>query len=320
MKAIIHHKYGNPEVVQLQELPKPLPKENEVLIKIHASTVNRTDCGFRQGKPYIVRFFSGLFTPNRKVLGSELAGVIEAVGKDVKTFKVGDAVFGLVDNDQFGTHAEYICMPEDYSIVLKPESLSFEEAASICDGAMLAFSYIKKMNIDSETNILINGTTGSIGSAGLQLAKHFGAKVTAICNTRNIELIKKLGADKIIDYKKEDFTKMGGSYDYVFDAVGKSSYAKCKPLLKPKGLYMSTELGDYWENPFLAIWTARSKGKKNIFPLPSFKKEDIQFFKELLESGSLVPIIDRVYPLEQIKEAYEYVELGEKTGNVVIKI
>ena len=345
MKAIIYTKYGPPEVLQLREIEKPVPKNNEVLIKIFATTVNRTDCGFRKPEyPVIIRLVNGLFKPKKQILGSELAGVVEEIGSDVKLFKKGDEVFGLTGNS-FGAHAEYICLPEDGAITKKPSNMSFEEAAAVCDGLMLAYNYIKEIKEPSEKKILIYGASGSIGTAAVQLAKYLGreiimqenenhpinlshvlngAKVTAVCNTKNLELVKTLGADTVIDYTKEDFTKINQTFDVVMDAVGKSSYFKCKNLLTPSGVYFSTDLGFLAQNPFLALWTSifgkMPSGRKVLFPIPKEKKADIQFFKEIIESGKYRAVIDRKYKLDEIVEAYKYVETEQKTGNVVITV
>lgn len=319
MKAIVNTRYGQPEVLQLKEVEKPIPKNNEVLIKIHATTVNRTDCGFRNPEYFIVRLISGLFRPRKKILGSEFAGEIEVIGKDVKTFIKGDQVFGL-STFNFGTHAEYICIAEEKSITTKPINMSYNEAAAVCDGAFLAFANIKKIDFKLMSKILINGASGSIGTAAVQLAKYYGAEITAVCNTKNIELVKSLGADIVIDYTKEDFTKNGKTYDVVLDTVGKSSFFRCKNILNPKGIYISSELGYLSQNIFLALLTPLFKGKKVLFPIPKDCKEDIIFFKELIEAGKYKAVIDRIYRLEQIVEATKYVETGEKTGNVVINL
>ncbi len=319
MKAIVNTIYGPPEILQLKEVPKPSPQADEVLVKIHATTVNRTDCGFRKPEYFIVRLISGLFKPKKKILGSEFAGEIEAIGKHVSSFKVGDAVFGL-STYNFGTHAEYICIKENKSIVHKPTNMSFAEAAAVCDGLFLAYSNIQKIDFSNKPDILINGSTGSIGTAAVQLARHFGATITAVCNTKNAALIQSLGADHIIDYLKEDFTKAKKKYDVIFDAVGKSSFFKCKPLLKPKGIYFSTELGYLSQNIFLALFTPLLGGKKVLFPIPKDNKKDIQFFKELIETGKYKAVIDKTFPLEKIVEATKYVETGEKTGNVVVTV
>lgn len=321
MKASVNTIYGSPDVLQLKEVDKPVPKDNEVLIKLYASTVNRTDTGFRQAQYFAVRIVSGLFKPKYKVLGSELAGVIEETGKNVKTFKKGDAVFGL-KCIRFGSHAEYICVPEEGSIALKPKGISYEEAAASSEGPWFALTGLKKMKLKKGDKILINGGTGSIGSAAIQLARYFGAEITATSNTKNLELVRSLGADKVIDYTKEDFTKIlkQDHYDFVFDAVGKSSFFKCRKLLKPRGIYYSTEPGYLSQNIFLALVTPLLFGKKVIFPIPVDKKEDILFFKELIEAGKYKAVIDRTYPLDQIVEATRYVDTGGKTGNVAITI
>ncbi|MDP1675490.1 MAG: NAD(P)-dependent alcohol dehydrogenase [Bacteroidota bacterium] len=320
MKAIVYTEYGPPEVLQLKEVPKPTLKNNEVLIKIHATTVNRNDCGFRKPEyPVIIRLINGLFKPKKTILGSELAGEIEAVGNNVKTFKPGDKVFGLSTNN-FGAHAEYICLPEESSITIKPANMSYEEAAAVCDGLFLAMNLIRKMDFKNSPNILINGATGSIGSACVQLAKHYGATITAVCNTVNFELVKSLGADAVIDYTKEDFTSNGQLYDAVIDAVGKSSFFRCKKLLKPNGIYFSTDLGYLSQNIFLALLTPIIGGKKVKFPIPKESKEDILLFKELIEAGHYKAVVDRTYPIEQIIEAVKYVETAQKIGNVVITL
>ncbi len=236
------------------------------------------------------------------ILGSELAGEIDAIGKNVKTFKQGDKVFGL-STSSFGTHAEYICIPEEASIAIKPVNMSYDEAAAVCDGAYLAMNIMRKIDFKNPKNILINGASGSIGSAGVQLAKYYGATITAVCNTKNIELVKSLGATEVIDYTKEDFTKNDQKYDVVFDAVGKSSFFRCKQLLKPGGVYFSTDLGFLSQNIFLALFTPIMGGKKVMFPMPKDRKEDIVFLKELIEAGKYKAVIDRRYPLEQIVEA-----------------
>ncbi len=319
MKAIVYTNYGPPEVVRLTEVEKPVAKDNEVLIKVHASTVNRTDCGFRSANYFIVRFWSGLIRPKSPILGCEFAGEIEAIGKDVTTFKPGDRVFGYNDI-KFGGHAEYITMSENDLLTTMPENISYSEAAPITEGAHYALCDIRAAKITAGQQVLINGATGAIGSAAVQIVKYLGAEVTAVCDTKNVDLVKSLGADVVIDYKKEDFTKIDTKFDVVFDAVGKSSFRKCLPLLKKGGIYMSTELGYMSQNPFLALITPLFGGKKLLFPMPVNNKKDIEFLKVLVVTGKFKPVIDRSYPLEQIVEAYRYVETGMKTGNVVITI
>lgn len=317
MKSFIYTKYGPPEVLQLKEVPKPIPKDHELLIKVHATTVNRTDCGFLRGKPFITKFFSGLFSPRNRTLGNEFAGEIEVIGKDVTLFKKGEKVFGYNDI-KFGAHAEFMIMAEDQPITTMPTNITYEEAASITEGAHYALSDIRAAKIKNGQNILVNGATGAIGSAALQLIKYFGAIVTAVCDTNNVDLVKSLGADEVIDYTKQDFTKINKTFDVVFDAVGKSSFKQCKPLLKKGGIYISTELGYMSQNPFLALITPLFGNKKVLFPIPTISKDDVIFFKELVENGWYTPVIDRRYSLEQIIDAYRYVETGQKTGNVII--
>lgn len=319
MRAIVYRKYGPPEVAQLEEIAPPVPKDHEVLIKVHATTVNRTDCGFRSAEYFIVRFFSGLFRPKNKVLGNEFAGEIEKIGARVTLFTPGDKVFGYNDT-RFGAHAEYMVMAEHDSITTIPANSTYEEAAPLTEGAHYAWCDIKAAKIKSGQKILINGATGAIGSAAVQLVKYLGAEVTAVCDTKNVALVKSLGADEVIDYTQQDFTALSQSFDVIFDAVGKSSFGKCKPLLKKNGIYMSTELGYMSQNPFLALITPLLGGKKVLFPIPTISKEDVVFLKELVIAGKYKPVIDRRYTLEEIVTAYRYVETGQKTGNVVITL
>jgi NADPH:quinone reductase-like Zn-dependent oxidoreductase len=319
MKAAINTVYGPPEVVQVLEIEKPVPKDNELLIKVYATTVNRTDCGFRSAEYFISRFFSGLFKPKFKTLGNEFAGVVEVVGKNVQSFSAGDKVFGYNDVT-FGAHAQYICIAEDAAIATMPHNVGFEEAAAITEGGHYALCDIRAAKVQAGQNILVNGATGAIGSAAVQLLKHFGARVTAVCNAKNIELVRSLGADVVIDYTQEDFTKLTDRFHFVFDAVGKSSFAKCKRLLHEKGIYISTELGKNSANVFLALSTPLTGGKKVLFPLPTISKADVIFLKELVEAGKFKPVIDRHYKLDEIVEAYRYVETGQKTGNVIISV
>ncbi len=319
MRAIVNTKYGPPEIVKLMEVEKPVPKDNEVLIKVHATTVNRTDCGFRSAEYFISRFFSGLFRPKFKTLGNEFAGVIEAIGKEVMLFHLGDKVFGF-SGSKFGAHADYITVAENEAITTMPGNLTFEEAAPITEGGHYALCDIRAANIQKGQNVLIYGASGAIGSAAVQLVKYYGATVTAVCNTKNVKLLESLGADQVIDYTLQDFTKTGQLFDFVFDSVGKSSFGQCKPLLNKKGIYISTELGKNSENIFLALLTPILGGKKVLFPIPRISKEDVILLRELVESGQYKPVIDKYFPLEQIIEAYKYVETGQKTGNVVITL
>jgi len=319
MKAIVHTRYGPPEVVKLMEVPKPTPKNNEVLIKVYASTVNRTDSGFRSAEYFISRFWSGLFRPKYKTLGCEFSGTIEEVGREVTGFKIGDRVFGYND-ETFGGHAEYLTIDENKAIAMIPGNLAFIEAAPISEGAHYALCDIRASKVKKGQKALVYGATGAIGSSAVQLLKHFGVSVTAVCNTKNVELLKSLGADHVIDYQTQDFTQTNEKFHFIFDAVGKSSFKQCKSLLTEKGIYVSTELGKNAENVFLALFTPLFSKRKVIFPIPTIDKQDLLFLKELVENGEYKPVTDRVYRFEQIVEAYKYVESGQKTGNVILKI
>jgi len=319
MRAIAYEKYGPPDVLHLVEVEQPTPRDGELLIKVHATTVNRTDVAFRRAEYFINRLFSGLLRPKRRVLGSEFAGVVAAVGKDVSRFRVGDRVFGL-STFNFGAHAEYLCMDERRAIATMPENLAFDEAAAVCEGMMLAYNYIRRIDFTTPRSILINGATGSIGSAAVQLARYHGAAITATAKTAALELVRSLGADEVIDYTQDDFTRLDRRFDVVLDAVGKSTFFRCRGLLKPGGTYYSTELGPYWQNIGLALTTPLLRGRRVGFPIPSDSQEDMLFFKKLLEEGKYRPVIDRRYPLAEVVEATRYVETGEKTGNVVITV
>lgn len=319
MRAVVHKKYGPPEVAVLSEIDKPVPQEGEVLVKVYASTVNRTDAGFRSAEYFVSRFWSGLFKPKYQTLGCEFAGVIEAVGKGITTFKVGDKVFGF-NEATFGGHAEYLTIAEKAAITHMPSNVDFYTAAPISEGAFYALNIIRAVTIVPRQEVLVNGATGAIGSAAVQLLKYLGARVTAVCNTKNVDLVKSLGADVVIDYQTQDFTASKTKFPFILDAVGKSSFGACKPLLTDKGIYISTELGKGGENIFLALITPILGGKKVLFPIPEVKKEDIVFLKERVEKGDFKPVIDRAYSLDQIVDAYRYVETGQKTGNVVIRV
>jgi len=319
MKASVYTKYGPPEVAKLMEVLKPIPNDNEVLVKVYASSVNRTDSGFRSAEYFISRFWSGLLRPKYQILGCEFAGVIEEIGKDVKEFTNGDKVFGFNDKS-FGGHGEYLTIVETNALTTMPEHISFDKAAALTEGAHYALVNIRAAKIERGQNVLVYGATGAIGSAAVQLLKHFGAIVTAVCNTKNVELVKSLGADTVIDYQTQDFTKTENKFEFFFDAVGKSSFGQCKPLLTEKGIYISTELGKNGENILFALTTAFWGGKKLLFPIPSITKKDVIFLKELFQKGEYKPVIDRQYKLDQIVEAYKYVESGQKTGNVILKI
>lgn len=319
MKAAVYTRYGPPEVVKVMEVEKPLPKENEVLIKVMASTVNRTDCGFRSAEYFVSRFWSGLFRPKFRSLGCEFAGEVEEVGSNVTLFKKGDRVFGF-DDKKFGAHAEYLVLSEHAAIALIPANLTFEAAAPIGEGAHYALCDIRASKIKAGEHALVYGATGAIGSAAIAILKAMGVFVTAVCNTKSVQLVKSLGADEVIDYQTQDFTKTKTRFDLVFDAVGKTSFGACKPLMNEKSFYVSTELGKNGQNVWYALAAPLIGAKKVLFPIPLVKKEQIEYLAKLVEDGKFRPLIDRTYPLEEIVEAYRYVETGQKTGNVVIKI
>ncbi|MEP7192838.1 MAG: NAD(P)-dependent alcohol dehydrogenase [Actinomycetota bacterium] len=319
MKAAVHTRYGRPDVVRISEVEAPTPKDNEVLVKVHATTVNRTDCACRAAKPFFMRFFTGLIRPRATVLGNEFSGAVAAVGGGVTAFKVRDRVFGY-NEGPFGAHAEYMVIPEDGSLATMPAHMTYEAAAPSTEGSHYALSHIRAAKIRSGQDVLVYGATGAIGSAAVQLLKSLGANVTAVCDTDNVELVRGLGAERVIDYTAEDFTKVDQAYDVVLDSVGKTSFSKCKRLLKPDGIYISSELGPLAQNPFLALIAPLHGGKKVLFPIPKHDQEMIGYFRELLESGEFRPVIDRTYPLDQIVQAYTYVETGQKTGNVVISL
>lgn len=319
MKAIVYEKYGNPEVLQLKDVEKPSPKANEVLIKVFATTVTSADSIMRKGEPLWGRLIIGLTKPRKKlrVLGLELSGEIEEIGAEVKRFEKGDKVFGFAGFG-VGCYAEYKCMPEKGCLVEKPVNMTYEEAAAVVDGASTALFFLRdKGDIQSGQKVLIIGASGSIGTFAVQLAKHFGAEVTGVCSSKNIELVKLLGADKVIDYTQEDFTQRHETYDIIFDTVGKSSFSQCKGVLKDNGRYLPTT---GLRNNFLSLWTSIIGGKRVVSGMSIEKTASLLFLKALIEAGELQIIIDRRYPLAQIAEAHRYVDTGHKKGNVVITV
>ena len=265
MKAIVYTKYGPPDVLQLKEVKKPIPKDNEVLIRVYAATVNRSDCAMLRAKPFIMRFFTGLFKPNKPILGTDFAGTIEAVGKNVASLKIGEKVFGF-DDGGLSSHAQYISLSKDNALTTMPNNMTYEQAAASIEGAHYAYNFINKVDIKHGQKVLVNGASGAIGSAAVQLLKYFGANVTAVCHRKDAVLVKSLGANKVIDYTKEDFTNSSEKYHFVFDTVGKSTFKKCKPLLVSGGVYMSSELGPMVQNPFLALITPIFGNRKVKFP------------------------------------------------------
>jgi NADPH:quinone reductase-like Zn-dependent oxidoreductase len=317
VRAVVHDRYGPPEVLRVEEVERPVPRDDQVLVRVHATTVTRTDCGWRAADPFFSRGFTGLRRPKQKTLGMELAGVVEAVGDGVTEFEVGDEVFGVTGS---GANAEYVCVRASAGLSHKPKSMTFEEAAAVCDGATIALTGLRKAGLREGQRILIYGASGSIGTAAVQLAKHFGAHVTAVCNTENVELVRSLGADRVIDYRRQDFTKDGETYDVVFDAVGKHSFRRSRRSLKPGGVFVETDLGFMWHVPPLALLTRLTRGKRVTLPIPKYSKENVLFLKELVEAGKYTAVIDRRYPLEDVVEATRYVETGQKTGNVVLTL
>jgi NADPH:quinone reductase-like Zn-dependent oxidoreductase len=325
MKAIVYTEYGPADVLHLQDVEKPTPKDNEVLIKVHAATVTTGDCNVRgftfvpTGFGHLTRLMFGLRKPKISILGTELAGEIEAIGKDVTLFKKGDQVFGI-GSDRFGAYAEYACRPEKGALAIKPANLTYEEAASLPFGAGTALFFLRDMaKINRGQKVLVHGASGGVGVYAVQLARHYGAEVTGVCSTANVELVKSLGADKVIDYTREDFTQNGETYDVIVDiVVGKTSFSRYKNSLKPKGLYLAVAGG--LQEGVQMLWTSITGGKKVIFVSSTERKEDLVFLKDLVEAGKLKPVIDRRYPLEQTAEAHRYVDTGHKKGSVVITV
>jgi NADPH:quinone reductase-like Zn-dependent oxidoreductase len=317
MKAVICDRYGPPDILRLEDVERPVPGQDEVLIRIRATTVNRSDCHYRLGTPPFARLFTGLTRPRHRILGSELAGDVEAVGPAVTGFTPGDAVFG-VKAWTFGAHAEYICMRESAALAPKPVGVSYEEAAAVCDGVILALMGLRRADLRKGRSILVYGASGSIGTAAVQLSRYYDADVTAVCNTKNLELVADLGAGQVIDYTREDFTANGQTYDVIFDAVGKHSFGRCRDSLNPGGIYLAT---DHLTNLVLAPWTSRVGDKKVVFPIPPrYTKQDVVFLKGLMEAGQYRAVIDRRYPLADVAEACRYVETEQKTGNVVLTV
>jgi NADPH:quinone reductase-like Zn-dependent oxidoreductase len=322
MRAAVQTEYGPPEVVRVTDVPEPEVGDRDVLVRVHVTTVNRTDCGFRAARPFVTRFFTGLRRPRRGIMGNEFAGVVEAVGSSVDAYAVGDRLFGYHEGP-FGCHAELLAVAEDANVATIPDGITFEQAAAATEGSHYALSYIRAADVGAGDRVLVNGATGGIGSAAVQILHHLGAHVTAVCAGEHAETIRSLGAERVIDFRTEDFTQdaeaRADPYDLVFDSVGKSTWARCRPLLAARGCYASSELGPKGQNPVLAVTTKLlRRDQRVLFPLPKIDHEIIGFIRGLLASGELRPLIDRAYPLDEIVAAYRYVESGEKIGNVLI--
>ena len=317
MKATWRDRYGGPEVLHINELPKPTPKTGELLIRVHASTVNRTDCGVLTGLPWVFRLFTGVARPRHASTGTDFAGVVEAAGANVTRFKPGDRVLGFYD-EGIGSHAEYVAVPESCPMVAIPESIDFIMAAASAEGAHYALNFMNKVPLGPGKRVLVNGATGAIGSAAVQFLVHAGAEVTAVCPTAQVERVRALGPALVVDFQKSDFTQLPGGYDFVFDAVGKSTFGRCRHLLVPKGVYLSSELGPGWQNPFLALLGLVAPGKRVIFPFPVNIQGSLNQIRERLLDGSFKPMVDRTYPLDQAADAFRYVLTGQKIGNVVL--
>lgn len=319
MKAVVRYNYGKADNILIEEMPKPKPKPKEILIKVKATTVNRTDCGVLSGEPYIFRFFVGWPKPRTPILGTDFAGVVEEVGSQVSRFNVGDKVWGFNDNG-IPSQADYMVFKEDGNILKIPDGFSFAEAVASAEAAHYAINFLKPLQLQKHSKVLVNGATGGIGSAMVQILLAKGLELVATANTKNMDLIKGLGVSRVIDYEKEDFTNLNETFDVVFDSVGKSSFGKCKAVLKENGIYLSSELGPGSENLYLPLKTKIKGGKRVIFPLPTDIKGSMTTIKELMEKGKFRPLIDRSYPIEKAAEAYRYVASGQKTGNVILNV
>ena len=318
MKAAVYNRYGAPEVVHLADVATPVPKDNEVLVRIHATTICAADWRLRKADPFLVRIFNGLWRPRRHILGAEFAGAIESVGKNVTRFRAGDEVFGST-GFKFGAHAEYICLPEDGALETKPRNMTHEEAAAVMFGAGSALSFLRRARIQAGQHVLIYGASGSVGTFDVQLAKYFGAHVTGVCSTANVALVKSLGADAVVDYTREDFSSAGRVYDMVFDTVGKSGFSRSRKSIKRGGVYVLVG-GSLLPWALGSLWIAITRSARVVTGVASLRDGDMVFFKELIERGQMRTVIDRRYPLEQIAEAHRYAEAGHKKGHVVIVI
>jgi len=320
MKAVVQDRYGPPEVLRVEEVERPVPNADEILIRVRASTVTQTDTHARRADLFLWRFVLGLRRPRSRTLGVELAGEVEAVGAAVREFNVGDEVFGQ-PSSYFGAHAEYVCVSERAAMARKPAGMSFEEAAAVCDGASQALGTLRQADVQEGRRLVIYGASGSLGTAAVQLAKHFGAHVTAVCGTDHVELVRSLGADDVVDYRQQDFTKNGQTYDAIIDAVGKYSFRRGRRSLKPGGIYVATDGGRFFVETIALLVLTRWVGSKRVRGgIGRRIKQDVLFLKELIEAGEFRAVVDRRYPMDQVVEAHRYVETWRKAGNVVLTI
>ncbi len=318
MKAAFNDRYGSPDVLDIREMPTPKPQAGEILVKVHTTTVGRTDSCALRAHPFFVRPYTGLLRPKRKVLGLDFAGTVEATGNAVTRFTLGDRVFGLTPAG-YGAHAEYVCLAEDGAVSVMPQGKHFQDVV-VCEGAWYADTYLKAFDLQSGHKILIYGASGAIGTSALQLSKIYGAEVTAVVSTPHLDLATSLGADRVVDYTVEDFTRIGACFDFVLDAVGKTSFFRCRPLLKPKGVFAATDLGPWWQNIFLAAWSSLFRIGRVLLPMPHSSQSFIEFLKARIQAGEFHAVIDRAYPLEDIDDAYRYVDTEQKAGIVVVNV
>ncbi len=318
MKASVNLRYGSPDVLEIRNIPRPNPEESELLVKVHAATVGRTDACALRAHPFFMRPHSGLLRPKHTVLGVAFAGTVEAAGQRVTRFEPGDRVFGIAPGGH-GAHAEYVCVPQDGTVAVMPPDARFDEAA-VCEGAWYADTYLRKFELKPGHRILIYGASGAIGTSAVQLAKYYGAYVTAVVSARHVELAKKLGADRVVDYQAEDFTRLGEDFDFVLDAVGKTSYFKCRHLLKPTGVFSATDLGPGWSNVALALWSSVTRSGRVVMPMPRPSQTFVEFLRDRVRAGEFRAVVDRKYPFHDIASAYRYVDTEQKVGIVVIDV
>jgi NADPH:quinone reductase-like Zn-dependent oxidoreductase len=313
VKAVVHERYGPPEVLRIADVPRPVPADDEVLVRVHATSVTQTDCHMRRARPLFWRFMLGLRRPRRKILGLEFAGVVEEVGSRVTTFAVGDRVFGMRN----GSHAEYVCVREAGLVARMPDGMAFEQAAGVCDGMHQGMNALRAGRVAAGTRLLVYGASGSLGTAAVQLARDLGAHVTAVCSAKSVELVRSLGADEVLDYEREDFTENGQTYDVVLDAVGKHAFLRCRSSIVPGGVFVATDRLVNLPLSFLTRWFG---DRRVAFDFARYSRENVLLLRGLLEAGKYRPVIDRTYPLEDVVEAARYVESWQKTGNVVLTL